>query len=545
MPPAKRRLICLEPDRELADELRLALDRRGFQVDVAVDGATTLELLAEALPDAVLLAAELPSSQSGFAICNRFKKNADWKRVPVIVASGKPSAIEDHKKLKWRADAYLAHPISLPDLLQALDTLLGGNVADEPDAAESATISLDDAELSIVEELTMEEGGAPDGVEAPIGDADIESEVAALVAPEIDLLDESPVADGAFGETLEEPRATVKMPSAAPRTPAPGQGTFELREALDLKDRQILDLQVALDRKDREIADQRAKLREAERAARELEARALAVERARVDADQSARGADARHVEEIESLREAHARELAERGAAEQQRSSRAAEERATLSERAKRELAAALTQAAAEEQAARAQAVAEIEATRAATEAAEAKAVRELEHARAMARTEIEAAHVQAAQQVEAARAEARMELEEALKEADRASEAVAAQHARELGILANQVRAKEEESGRVMVAAHEAEAEKAAARAEIARLTREIETRDEAMAARARDAESVRQRSDELEAQLAQQQEEVVRAYQRAQLDDRNAEHVRRALAITIALIERRGQS
>lgn len=658
-----KRVLYLEPDDEMATELQNALVARGVEVEITADGTTAFDKITATSPDVFLLAAELPNNQSGFAICNRIKKSNEWRHLPVVLLSSKAKAVEDHKQLKWRADGYLLRPASSSVILAALEPYAGPYKQTE----DTGSIALDDSELSIVEELSMDEepGGDPeeeielvdmvsglksesavpaarrkssntigvaksrgaDGSQAdklpeaqdaaPPAEAHEEApEPASAAEPSAPAPSRSSTNAGLSGGHRREPTpAPRKEPSVATAVPSPptaarrtgffgatggasqNRDVLELRESLNRKDREILDLQSALDRKDRDILDQKSKIRDAERKVRELEDKALDLEKASVDADERYVTSDEERVQEIERLKTKITRDLAERESLERHKLQLATEEKAAAVAEAEEKLRSQMKQVEADAERrigeARGNAQNEIDKAR-----RESKG--ELDSARAQTRAEIEAARMQAKQEVDGVRAEAQIELEAARAESKKELDAAALQHARELAALADRTRAAEDLEHKARAAREEAVQAAQDAHDEISTLRRDVASRDETITARedeiagfkrkienlendvtfrkaevaTRDNEvaslkqqiesqykqlaekqdlidalesdnkALRARGLELENEVARQQDDVVRAYQRLKADDQHAEQVKRALAIVMALMEKRSQ-
>jgi DNA-binding response OmpR family regulator len=62
----------VEDDEDVADCLRLGLDRKGFAVDVALTASAAAEFLKGRLPDVILLDVDLPDL-SGLELCRQLK----------------------------------------------------------------------------------------------------------------------------------------------------------------------------------------------------------------------------------------------------------------------------------------------------------------------------------------------------------------------------------------------------------------------------------------------------------------------------------------
>jgi DNA-binding response OmpR family regulator len=97
---ADRNVLIIEPDDQLASELRQTLAPYGFGFDLISDGNAVLQRPFEPMPDLVLLCVE--PKGTGYAVCNKLKKNNAWRNTPVILMSSEatPEAFEQHRKLK-------------------------------------------------------------------------------------------------------------------------------------------------------------------------------------------------------------------------------------------------------------------------------------------------------------------------------------------------------------------------------------------------------------------------------------------------------------
>jgi DNA-binding response OmpR family regulator len=85
MPEQKTVLIC-DDDRELVDGLRLLLERQGFRVIHAHDGATGKNTIYNARPDLVILDMMMPR-MGGYPVLEHFKGKADAPPFIMITAN--------------------------------------------------------------------------------------------------------------------------------------------------------------------------------------------------------------------------------------------------------------------------------------------------------------------------------------------------------------------------------------------------------------------------------------------------------------------------
>ncbi|MGI0484053.1 response regulator [Pantanalinema rosaneae CENA516] len=100
------------------------LQNVGFDVIGAATGTAGLQLIAEQLPDLVILDVQL-SDTNGFEVCRQIKANPATTSVPVLMLSA--SFVESQDKahgLDSGADAYLAQPVAAIELLATIRSLL-------------------------------------------------------------------------------------------------------------------------------------------------------------------------------------------------------------------------------------------------------------------------------------------------------------------------------------------------------------------------------------------------------------------------------------
>ena len=119
------KVLVFESDPAFAGELRNELGKLGCATTVVDDGNVGLQQAAADKPDLVLLSIELPR-MNGFSVCNKLKKDAALKEVPLIIMSSESSdeTFEQHKKLRTRAEDYVHKPIAFGELLQHIQAFV-------------------------------------------------------------------------------------------------------------------------------------------------------------------------------------------------------------------------------------------------------------------------------------------------------------------------------------------------------------------------------------------------------------------------------------
>lgn len=105
-------ILVVEDDAAISRVLQLELEHEGYQVTVARDGLSGLELALKE-PDLVLLDLMLPR-MDGMEICKRVRAKS---RVPIIMLTAKDRIPERVAGLDMGADDYLTKPFSTEELL--------------------------------------------------------------------------------------------------------------------------------------------------------------------------------------------------------------------------------------------------------------------------------------------------------------------------------------------------------------------------------------------------------------------------------------------
>jgi CheY-like chemotaxis protein len=124
--------ILLVEDNEMnRDMLSRRLERRGFQVVIAVDGAEGLAMAASENPDLILMDMSLPV-MNGWDATRQLKSQEGTRAIPVIALTAHAMASDREKALEAGCDDYDTKPIELPRLLSKIEALLAARSGDSP-----------------------------------------------------------------------------------------------------------------------------------------------------------------------------------------------------------------------------------------------------------------------------------------------------------------------------------------------------------------------------------------------------------------------------
>jgi len=133
----RARILIVEDEPQLRGLLRLYLERAGYAVSDAGDGAAALAAFAADGADLVVLDLMLPGMQ-GEAVLEGLRDAAD---VPILITSAKRSDAERIAGLRLGADDYLAKPFNPHELTARVTAILRRSRPGTPDQGD-AIISL-------------------------------------------------------------------------------------------------------------------------------------------------------------------------------------------------------------------------------------------------------------------------------------------------------------------------------------------------------------------------------------------------------------------
>lgn len=115
------RILVIEDDANIAEVVKLGLERAHFAVDVARDGATGLQFATLGEYALVVLDLMLPE-MDGWTVCEQLRERR--KTVPVLMLTARDTVADRVRGLEIGADDYLCKPFEFPELLARVQALL-------------------------------------------------------------------------------------------------------------------------------------------------------------------------------------------------------------------------------------------------------------------------------------------------------------------------------------------------------------------------------------------------------------------------------------
>lgn len=117
------KLLLVEDNEMNRDMLSRRLERRGFQIIMAVDGQQGVEMAQSESPDLILMDMSLPILD-GWEATRRLKAGPKTSAIPIIALTAHAMSGDREKALDAGANDYDTKPIELPRLLEKIQTLL-------------------------------------------------------------------------------------------------------------------------------------------------------------------------------------------------------------------------------------------------------------------------------------------------------------------------------------------------------------------------------------------------------------------------------------
>jgi two-component system, OmpR family, KDP operon response regulator KdpE len=134
------RILVVDDDSQITRVLRTTLTSQRYDVRVANDGETALEIIKDWSPDLVITDVSMPN-MDGLALCHELRTRS---QVPIIVISVKEDDRTKVKALDLGADDYVTKPFSMTELLARVRA----NLRRAP-ATETAKIEIGDFNIDL------------------------------------------------------------------------------------------------------------------------------------------------------------------------------------------------------------------------------------------------------------------------------------------------------------------------------------------------------------------------------------------------------------
>lgn len=113
-------VLLVDDEVPLRESLSYTLQKEGYEVTTAADGAAAIKQFHKQVPDVIVLDLMLPEVD-GMEVCWRIRAFSD---VPIIMLTAKDQAIDRQRGLGAGADDYITKPFRTDELIARLNEIL-------------------------------------------------------------------------------------------------------------------------------------------------------------------------------------------------------------------------------------------------------------------------------------------------------------------------------------------------------------------------------------------------------------------------------------
>ena len=147
---SNRKIMIVDDDKNICELLRLYLEKDGFEVTIAKNGAAGIAEFERVGPDLVLLDIMLPILD-GWGVCREIRATS---RVPIIMLTAKGETFDKVSGLEMGADDYIVKPFEVKELLARIHAVMrraegGGDTAEKRLVFDELVIDMVSFELTV------------------------------------------------------------------------------------------------------------------------------------------------------------------------------------------------------------------------------------------------------------------------------------------------------------------------------------------------------------------------------------------------------------
>ncbi len=117
-----KRIIVVDDDKEVREIVSFVLGRNGFEVVTACNGQQLHQLLAQKLPDLIILDVMMPG-EDGYRICHHLRSESLTQHIPIMIMTAHAEDIYQRISVDLGAAQHITkpfHPLELAEKVKAL-----------------------------------------------------------------------------------------------------------------------------------------------------------------------------------------------------------------------------------------------------------------------------------------------------------------------------------------------------------------------------------------------------------------------------------------
>lgn len=115
-----QKILIVEDDEKLRNELKIFLEKNGYEVEILENFKNTIGDILNINPDLVLLDINLPNVDGQY-VCKEIRKTSN---MGIIIVTSRDSEIDELLSINYGADHYITKPYNIQILLAKIASLL-------------------------------------------------------------------------------------------------------------------------------------------------------------------------------------------------------------------------------------------------------------------------------------------------------------------------------------------------------------------------------------------------------------------------------------
>ena len=117
-------VLAADDDEDILELIVFRLERSGYTVLQASDGAQALELARSSQPDLAVLDVMMPK-MDGFEVTRRLREDEATSKMPIILLTARSQEADVERGFDAGADDYIRKPFSPQELRSRVQAILG------------------------------------------------------------------------------------------------------------------------------------------------------------------------------------------------------------------------------------------------------------------------------------------------------------------------------------------------------------------------------------------------------------------------------------
>ena len=114
------RILIIEDDEKLREELKIFLNKNGYEAKTLTTFDNTIQDILQINPDLILLDINLPNTDGEY-ICKEIRKQSN---MPIIIVTSRDNELDELLSINNGADHYIIKPFNIQILLAKIGSLL-------------------------------------------------------------------------------------------------------------------------------------------------------------------------------------------------------------------------------------------------------------------------------------------------------------------------------------------------------------------------------------------------------------------------------------